>query len=129
MSVAHHIANQYTLGVSLAPISKTSTANGASVDLLSCEADTLLEVNLGAVTGTAPTLVVKLQDSPDDSTFTDMSGATTATLAAANAGTVVQVTAWNRSARYVRAVFTIGGTSPDFLVGATIRSHTKSADE
>ena len=96
----------------------TSTTNGTGVDTLGFgNAMVLLEV--GAVTGTSPTMDVKLQDSPDNSTFTDISGATLTQVTAANKSQTLSVNL-DGKARYIRAVATIAGTSPSFTAGCEI---------
>lgn len=68
----------------------------------------LCMVQISAITGTSPTLVVKLQESSDNSTWSDVTGATTATLNAAGSAVF-----FGKPAKgYVQVVATIGGTTP-----------------
>ena len=92
---------------------RTATANGTGVDLQQYSGDVAVVLDSAAGTGTSPTLDVKLQDSADNSTFADITGATfTQVINAASQQKIVV----NKDAarRYVRAVATIGGTSPSF---------------
>lgn len=92
---------------------RTATANGTGVDLQQYSGDVAVVLDSAAGTGTSPTLDVKLQDSADNSTFADITGATfTQVINAASQQKIVV----NKDAarRYVRAVATIGGTTPSF---------------
>lgn len=62
--------------------------------------------------GTNPTMAVKLQQSPDGTNFSDMAGGAFTTVTT-NAVQELQIdtTALNGS-NYIRAVFTLGGTTP-----------------
>jgi hypothetical protein len=96
------------------PAARVATANGSGLDLMATSGvgqhEYRCRVNVGTVTGTTPTMVVKIQESTDNSTFTDISGATTASLTAAG----VTDFYFRTSNRYIRAVITLGGTSPSF---------------
>lgn len=97
-----------------APQALTTTTNGASVDLKGTASPGLHEMrvhlNVGAAAGTTPTLNVKIQDSPDNVTFTDVSGAAFAQ----QTGAAVADLFFRTPNRYARAVATIGGTAPSF---------------
>lgn len=105
--------------IPLADITSTTTGTGVSIAGYVGEAK-FLAVSKN-VAGTSPTLNIKLQDSDDNSTYADVSGAaftevTDAGTKAAVAHTLNVNTAGLK--KYVRAVATIGGTnSPEFLVG------------
>lgn len=92
---------------------RTATANGTGIDLNDYEGDVAIILDSAAGTGTTPTLDVKIQDSADNSTFADVSGATFTQLTT-TAGREKIVINSNSTARYVRAVATIAGTSPSF---------------
>ena len=96
---------------SLAPATRTSSANGAGVDLGEAEGNCFAIQHIGTVSGTSPTLDGKLQESNDDSTFTDITGATFTQVTASNK---CQMITFKRTKRYVRGVQTIAGTSPSF---------------
>lgn len=111
---------------------KTATGNGATITNVGNKGVQLL-INMGAVTGTSPTCVIKLQGSVDGgTTWYDVPGATTASLVATGvfgitlypglpttAGTTTSGTTAQCNAvlpRTWRAVWTIGGTTPSFTL-------------
>ncbi len=104
------------------PKAVTSTQNGLTIDTRDFE-EALAILNIGAVTGTSPTLAVTFEESDDSG----MSGATTIAGAAFTSKTA---SAANKeytgrlnlkgTKRYVRPVFTVGGTSPSFTLGAEL---------
>lgn len=63
-----------------------------------------------AVTGTSPTLVVSFEQSNDQSTWTAITGSSSATLTAAGNVTCNCIATDD----FVRMVLTLGGTSPSF---------------
>lgn len=95
---------------------RTATANGTGADLKTYAApgpgsqQMKAIITCGTAAGTTPTLDVKLQESDDNSTFTDISGATFTQLTAAGSEEIE----FQTNKRYVRAVATIAGTSPSF---------------
>ena len=102
---------------SFRPAALTSTANGTSVDTKGYNS-AMVALEVGAVTGTSPTLDVKIQESSDNSTWTDVSGATFTQVTASNNSQVLRVEGLGTSrSRYLRAVATIAGTSPSFTFG------------
>lgn len=117
-----------TAGDTLAPETITATTNGAAVDVGAVGANMQSAVlSVGAVSGTAPTLDVKIQASPDGSSnWADVSGATFSQVTTAShvalidfqLPTVTDPTA--AAYRYVRAVATVGGTSPSFALHCVI---------
>lgn len=107
----------------LAPARKTASENGAGVDLQQYVGDYSVILSTSAGGGTAPTLDIKLQDSDDNSTFADISGAAF-TQVTATASTQTVILNANAVKRYIRAVSTITGTSPTFdmaLVGVGVK--------
>lgn len=112
---------------------KTATGNGATVTNVGNKGVTVV-VNMGTVTGTAPTCTIKMQGSADGgTTWYDIPGATTAALVATGvyaitvypgAPTVAGVTTSVSGTascgqplpRTWRVVWTIGGTSPSFTL-------------
>jgi hypothetical protein len=107
--------------VPMADITETTTGTGIDVtDYVGSIAVVLSGKN---VAGTSPTLIVKLQDSADNDTFADITGAvfTTVTAAGTKASTLQKISVnIDGAAKYLRAVATIGGTvSPEFLLSCT----------
>jgi len=98
----------------------TASGNGTGVDISSFVGEGKFLLAAKNVAGTTPTLDVKLQDSPDNVTFTDVSGGAFTQVTDAGTKAAVSLTLnvqLDALAKYVRAVKTIGGTnSPEFLV-------------
>jgi hypothetical protein len=107
----------------VAPIqlTATSTKTTGSVDMQKFHRALFL-FETGVFGGTSPTLsaVLQIQDSPDNSTWTNNVTVPSATVTAASAQATLEIRAdqLNAGARYVRlqAVCTIGGTSPTIPV-------------
>lgn len=122
-------ANQYTISQIRNPAALTADAQSSGVDLRDHGPSTFVILNIGAVTGTTPTLTVTAQQSLNDNTasaeaaadaYTDISGAATSSLTDSDANSRVLLTFHNRNERYVRLNFDVGGTNPSFLIGATL---------
>lgn len=106
------------------PVPRTATANGTGVDFADVVGNMQTAVLLvGAVSGTSPTLNVKIQESADNSAYTDVSGAAFAPVTAANNR---QVLSFKAVKQFVRAVYTIAGTSPDFATGVTFLAERRT---
>lgn len=116
MITQNDFKNSMTVLNAAAVASKTATFNGGGVDLINYDGRFAAFVKIGAVTGTTPTLDVKVQESADNSTWSDISGATFAQLTAT--GTDGVMLDCQRQLRYARLVFTIAGTTPVFLLSA-----------
>lgn len=83
-----------------------ATAAGTSYEVARYT-EAVLYVDVTAVSGTSPTLDVKVQSSPDDSIWADVaSGSITQFTAAAT-----RLVAVSNIGRYVRAYYTIGGSA------------------
>ena len=111
----HNLGSKSYLGTLLACDSRTASANGTGFDLEGsngAEGEAIIILASDAASaGSSPTLDVKLQESSDDSTYTDISGATfTQVTDAAQALEKISINT-NDVERYLRAVGTIGGTS------------------
>jgi hypothetical protein len=113
---------------------KVATGNGATITNVGNKGVQIL-LNMGAVTGTTPTLVLKVQGSVDGGTlWYDIPGATTASITATGqygilvypgvattagvATTGTTATCSMAIPRSWRVVWTIGGTSPSFTITA-----------
>lgn len=97
---------------------RTVTGNSGWVDIGDAR-EIIAQLDADAGTGTSPTLDVKLQTSWDgaDATAVDVpTGAFTQVLAAASAE-IKSLTIFHR---YVKVVWTVGGTTPSFNFGAYI---------
>lgn len=108
------------------PAARTATVTGSAIDTQLYAGDLVVVQDVGAVSGTTPTLDGKIQDSADGSTgWADVSGATAAQVTASNSILVIKVP--KRAAkRYVRYVGTIGGTTPSFTMGVTLLAQKKT---
>ena len=118
----HNLGSKTYVGSLLPADSRNADANGTGFDLQGSndaegEAIVILDSEAGA--GTSPTLDVKLQESSDNSTFTDISGA--AFTQVTNSASLQKLTInTNDTERYIRAVVDVGGTSPVFVCAASI---------
>src|SRR3990167_1756723 len=80
---------------------------GAPVDLLETDGPCFAFLALGTVSGTAPTLALKMTEAATSGgTYADITGATLATQVASSKFLVLT---FKRSMRFVKAVATIGG--------------------
>ena len=91
----------------------TADATGAGADLQGYQGVLKIVLDSGAGGGTAPTLDVKIQDSADNISFTDISGKTFVQVGA-NASLQSLGIDTRGVKRYIRAALTITGTSPTF---------------
>jgi hypothetical protein len=97
---------------------RTATGNGTGVDLNDYDGDVVFVLDSAAGTGTSPTLDVTVEASADNSTFTALSGVAF-TRVTTTAGRQKLVMNHDDVARYVRIVYTIGGTTPSFTFSVT----------
>lgn len=78
-------------------------------------------VTTGVVSGTTPTLDFVIQESDDNSTFTNVTlTKTSAAYAQITATTNTQRIKFKRTKRYVRISVVIAGTTPSFTMGAVL---------
>lgn len=98
---------------------RTTTTNGSAVDVRAQKGIAAVLLDSAAGTGTTPTLDVKIQDSADGSTgWADIAGA--AFTQVTNAASQQKIGVDLDSCRgYIRAVATIGGTTPSFTFSVT----------
>lgn len=75
-------------------------------------------LSVSAVSGTTPTLAVKLQHSADNITYVDLPGGAFSSQNAINAELITFTGTVNR---YLRAVWTIGGTTPSFTFNVGVK--------
>ena len=97
--VLHPLGSETATGESASVDNSLSTSNGLSAYL-----------HVTAASGTTPTLDVKVQHSADNSTWADLATFTQVT----SANGYERIAATGTVNRYIRAQFTLGGTSPDF---------------
>jgi len=97
------------IGSALAPQTlPVGATNGTGTDVSGFTSPVTVVANVGALAGTTPTLDIKVQESADNVTFTDVAGATFAQMTAAGIYSLLVIT---HVKRYVRTVSTIGGTA------------------
>src|SRR4051812_876213 len=86
------------------PVTATASANGTGVDTQGYT-DAVVVLEVGTVSGTTPTLNVKVQESDDNSTFSDVTGATFTQVTATGSSQVLRVAELNVGRkRYLRTV-------------------------
>ena len=113
------------LGSHLQPIdlipmaSITATGNGTGVDVSQFVGSIAVSLAAKNTAGTSPTLDVKLQESDDDSTYTDITGATFTQVTATDSFQKIGVDV-RQTRGYLRYVGTIGGTTPSFTMGVSL---------
>ncbi len=93
---------------------------GSSLDLQGYQGKVRITLNIGTVTGTSPTLDIKVQDSADNATFADVSPAVAfAQKVSGSANTNDSIVVDTRAVRrYIKLYGTVGGTTPSFTVSA-----------
>ncbi len=116
------LVNYAVSGASFFAAARTANANGSGVNLSNGLGSTNAVLNVGSVSGTTPTLDVKMQESDDDTTYTDIPGATFNQVTAGNQRQVIR---FLRSKAFCRAVATIGGTTPSFTFSVEVFGQAK----
>lgn len=108
------IGNVYAAGDVVAKAARTANGASAWVDLGDVK-ELVAQLHSDAGTGTSPTLDVKVQTSIDgtDATAVDVPTAFTQVLAVASN----QIKSLTLLHRYVKVVWTVGGTAPSFNFG------------
>ncbi len=117
---------------------ETASFSSNSVDMSKFQRCMAL-IDIGAVSGTSPTFDAIWQSSPDNSTFTNVSGFNNLSITTITTGNQTktmeiesaQVPTGNR---YVRVAVTLGGTSPSFtctvlLIGGNANQKPASAND
>ena len=98
---------------------RTSTVTATGIDVSGYKGQLVVQQLVGVVSGTTPTLNGKLQSSPDNSVWTDISGATFTEVTATDSFQKIGVDV-RAGAKYIRYVGTIAGTSPSFTMGVVL---------
>ena len=124
MSTAlNDVKNQALLGASVFPATVNDTNNGSAIDMLEADGRCFAVQVIGTVGGTGPSLAGKIQESSDNSTWTDVAGATfTSVTASSNVQTIV----FDRTKRYLRHHRTVAGTTPQFALSVLIGEQKKT---
>ena len=118
MSIIRQALDKLAPAISLHPTAaRTSTGNGTAVDLQQYDGDLIVLLDSAAASaGTNPTLDIKLQASDTQGgSYADISGAVFTRVTDAAASQQTLVISKSESPRWLRIVYTIGGTnSPSF---------------
>jgi hypothetical protein len=120
------IKNSLDAVPSLAPAARTATANGTGVDLANFDAAMVL---VHAGTWTDGTHTFKLQDSPDNATWTDVAASfldgAAPVVSSAPTASKVYALGYHGIRRYLRVVVTVtGAPATGAVYGATVvRGH------
>jgi len=95
----------------------TTDGNGTGVDLNDYEGEIAIVSDVSApVAGSSPTMDLKIQESSDNSTYTDVTGGAFTQVTSAAASEKISLNK-NNLKRYIRLVKDIGGTSsPQYYV-------------
>ena len=124
MSTAlNDVKNQALIGVSVYPASVNDTNGGLSVDMIDADGRCFVVQTIGAVGGTSPSQTGKIQESSDNSTWTDIPGAVFAAVTASNN---LQTIVFDRTKRYLRHFRTTTGTTPSFILSVLIGEQKKT---
>lgn len=121
---------QVANSLSAAARSAAATINGTGVDLAACDAAT---VAFQFGTWTDGTHTPKIQESNDNSSFTDVAAGdqigTLSAVSGAGGSNTTQVVGYKGAMRYIRAVLTTAAATTGALSAATvIRGHNYASD-
>ena len=108
LAIKQRRVNPNLTTVLLASGARTASGEGASTDLSNTK-ELIVTLDVTAASGTTPTLDVKIQHSPDGVKWSDLG-----TAFAQKTGVAREVKVFTQYHRYVKAVYTIAGTSPSF---------------
>jgi len=123
MSTAlNDFASAAYLGVGLYPDTKTASPTGPTVDMISADGPCFAIQQVGEFS-VDTTLAGLIQESADGSSWAAISGATFATVSAAND---LQVIRFTRSARYLRYAATLTGDTPSLEMAVLIGEQKKT---
>lgn len=111
------IKSIFDVATSLPPAARTATANGSGVDLRGYDAALVMMV-VGTITDGTHT--PKLQESSDNSTFTDVAASDLVGSFSNLASNTPQRVGYIGSKRYVRVVVTVSGATTGGVYGAVI---------
>jgi hypothetical protein len=124
MSTAlNDIKNQALIGASVFPSTVNDTNNGSSIDMIEADGRCFAIQAIGAVGGTGPSLAGKIQESSDNTAWTDVVGAAFTSVTASNN---LQTITFDRTKRFVRHARTVAGTGPSFALAAMIGEQKKT---
>ena len=117
MATQRDFHNEFAAATSLAPAARTATANGTGVDLAGYRSAAVL-FNVGTITDGTHT--PKLQESDDNSSFSDVGASDQSGTLAALASSTNQEVSYIGSKRYIRAVSTVSGATTGGVYAAVV---------
>lgn len=115
-SFDHNMGDHLTVLDLIPAATVTTTGNGSSVDLQAYTGQIAFVLDAHNVSGTTPTLDIKIQDSADNSSFADVSPSVAFTQVTTTDSVQKLVVDKGALRRYIRAVKTAGGTSPNYVM-------------
>lgn len=115
--------NEILTSPAVYPASVNDTNTSSGVDMIDADDRCFAMQIVGAVTGTSPTLAGKIQESSDNSNWTDVTNASFTTVTASSN---LQVIVFDRTKRYLRHSRTVGGTTPTFLLCVILGQQKKT---
>jgi hypothetical protein len=118
----HDLPSNMILGAGLTPRTLTTSVNGTGADFAAGEGRCTAIQSVGTLAGTSPSLAGKIQESADNSSWSDVSGAT---FTAVTTNDNAQAISFDRTQRYLRYVGTVAGTSPQIPAAVVITQQKK----
>ena len=124
MSTAlNDVKNQALIGATVYPATVNDTSGGTGIDMQDADGRCFAVQVVGNVSGTGPSLAGKIQESSDNSAWTDVTGAAFTAVTASNN---VQTIVFDRTKRYLRHHRTVAGTTPQFALSVLIGEQRKT---
>ena len=111
-------------GNSIRPQTSTATVTGQAIDLVDTDGQCFAALQVGTVSGTSPTLNVKVQEADTSGgTYADISGATFVQVTVSNKSEIIN---FKRAKRFCKLIGTIAGTSPSFAFAGQLYGQKKA---
>jgi hypothetical protein len=111
------IKDLYDISASLAPAARTASANGSAIDLANY-LENMVVFAPGTITDGTHT--PKLQESADNSSWSDVAAADQVGTLAALASNTIQKVSYIGRRRYIRAVVTVAGATTGGVYGVNV---------
>jgi hypothetical protein len=118
----HDLTASALVASGLAPVTRTTSVTGGTVDLISADGPCFAILHTGAASGEVH-LASVIEQSADNATWSAIPGASFATVTGEND---LQTIRFTRTARFVRWVGTLTGDTPSVAVSVLIGSQKKS---
>ena len=113
-SKLNDITDLYIAAGNTQPSSAVVTSvTSAAVDMITCDNNCFVIMNIGTVGGTAPVFIGNVQESPSTTSgsFTDLTLATFTTVTSTTGANMIYSMNFQRTQRFVRFIGTISGTT------------------